>query len=318
MTIIFFGSSEFSLAALRACLENSHQVLLVITTPDKPKGRGLKLTPTPVRQYCREKGIPVEAPQTLKDPLGLAKVEQLQPDLFVVSSYGKMIPASWLKVPAKLALNVHPSLLPRYRGAAPINWPILNGDQETGITIAEVTSQLDSGDIFYQERIPLDLSIDAETLSHQLAQRSYPALQAVFKKIAEGSLSRTPQEDAAASYARKLTKEDAKLSLEKPAAILDRFIRGLKPWPGSFIFFNQTPLHILKAQPLAAPLTQKPGTLLEIGNDGSISLATGEGILKVFRVQPAGKKEMAAADFVRGRHLTPGFVFESSPGAATG
>jgi methionyl-tRNA formyltransferase len=310
VNIIFFGSSEFSIPALRACLDSPHEVILAITTPDKKQGRGLKVLPTAVRRYAEEKNIPLEAVENLKDVPFFQKISGLKPDFFVVSSYGKLIPASWLQMPSQLSLNVHPSLLPKYRGAAPIHWPIIHGDSQTGITIAEVTSKLDSGDIFYQERIPLDPRVDAKKLSHQLAELSYKALQIVFKQIEEGTLSRIPQQEHLSSYARKLTKEDGRLSLKDSAVRLDRLIRGLQPWPGSFLEFQQAHLLILEAEPSAVPASEKAGTLVEIGNDGSIALATGNGILKIKRVRPAGKKEMSAADFVRGRHLPPGFVFE--------
>ncbi len=310
MTLVFFGSSEFSLAALKACLESRQQAALVITTPDQKKGRGLKLAPTVVREFCTEKGIRVEAPESLKDAALIERVKSLKPDLFVVSSYGKLIPSAWLNIPSRFALNVHPSLLPKYRGAAPINWPIINGDTQTGVSIAEVTSKLDSGDIFYQEVVPLDFCIDAENLERLLAINSGKALKTVFEKIDNGTLSRTPQEESLSCYARKLTKEDGRLSFKDPAAKLDRLIRGLKPWPGTYLEFGGNPLIIVEAEVVLPNTAADPGTLLEIHREGSVTVATGEGSLKIKRVRPAGKKEMSAADFVHGRRLKPGSLFQ--------
>ena len=311
MTIIFFGSDDFSIPALEACLESNHRVLLVVTTPDQKRGRGLKLTPTPVRIYAGENCLDVVAPEKLKDPVLLAKAASLKPDLFVVSAYGKFIPSAWLKIPSKLALNVHPSLLPKYRGASPVNRPILNGDSETGVTILEVTDKLDAGDIFARERVPLGERTDAEKLSQELAELSARMLRTVLPQVESGTLKRIPQRDQDSTYADKLTKEEGRLSLNDSARSLERKIRGLKPWPGSYIPFENELLHLLEAEPLDKRVPQKPGTLLTVERDGSMTLATGDGVLKVLRVKPAGKKEMNAADFVRGRRLAPGYVFEN-------
>ncbi|HXV28364.1 MAG TPA: methionyl-tRNA formyltransferase [bacterium] len=308
MIIVFFGSSAFSMAALKTCLESRHSIPLVMTTPDQKKGRGLKLTPTVVRQFCHDRQICAEAAPDLKDAALMERVQSLKPDLFVVSSYGKLIPSAWLKIPSRLCLNVHPSLLPKYRGAAPLHWPIINGDPETGISIAEVTSKLDSGDIFYQEKFALDARMDSEKLEHALAELSQKALHTVLQRIEQNTLTRVPQDESASSYARKLSKEDGKLSLKEPAVKLDRLVRGLKPWPGSFLDLQGNHLLILDAEPGFENTREKPGTLLALHSDGAVSIATGEGILKLKRVRPAGKKEMSAADFANGHRLKPGVL----------
>lgn len=308
--IVFFGSSEFSLEALKACLETRRKVGLVITTPDRPKGRGLKFQPTPVRLFCEQNQIPFEAPDKLKDESLIARVKSLNPDFFAVSSYGKIIPSSWLTIPKQLALNVHPSLLPKYRGAAPLNWPILNGDDETGISIAEVTSQLDAGDIFYQKRIPLSEEMNSESLSSGLAELSKEALMTVFSQIETKTLSRTPQIEAASTYARKLTKEDGRIDWKKSAAEISRLARGLLPWPGAHSVFRDEPILILKAKTetlSGSPLA--PGQITEIDKNGLLKIQTGEGILAIESLRPAGKKDMSGADFARGRRLSPGSSF---------
>ncbi|MBI3313045.1 MAG: methionyl-tRNA formyltransferase [Candidatus Omnitrophica bacterium] len=313
MNIVFFGSSEFSLAAFAACLESTyHRVVLVVTTPDRKKGRGLKTLPTPVRILAEARSLAVEAPESLKSEKLLEQVAALKPDLFVVSSYGKMIPDAWLKLPAKVALNVHPSLLPRHRGAAPINWTILEGDKETGVTIAEVTSKLDAGDIFNQLKIPVMPEANAETLSAQLADLSHKALTGVFEKIERDRLSRTTQDETKSTYARKLTKEDGAVNWNLPAIQIARQVRGLLPWPTAYAIFNQTSLQILNAKPDGTDFVgAKPGQIVEITKEEILRIQTGSGILAVIQVLPAGKKQMSAGEFARGRRLNTGFIFES-------
>ncbi len=308
MKIIFFGSSEFSLYALRACRESSHDVVAVISTPPQKKGRGLKESPTPVHQAALDLGIPCFVPENLKSPELLEQIRSLAPELFVVSSYGKMIPTPWLKVPSLYPLNVHPSLLPKYRGAAPINWPILNGDAETGISIAEVTPKLDAGDLFYQKRIPLPEMFTSETLEKELGAASIPALQDVFKKIEAGKLLRTAQKESEFTYARKLTKEDGVLDWKLPARELFNKVRGLLPWPAAYFMFQGEPVQLLKAaydETLASSV--KSGDVVSLDNkQGRFAIQTGKGALWLERLKPAGKKEMSAAEFARGRHLNSG------------
>ncbi|MBI3306760.1 MAG: methionyl-tRNA formyltransferase [Candidatus Omnitrophica bacterium] len=318
MNIVFFGSSEFSLSAFAACLESDHKIVLVITAPDRKKGRGLKTFPTPVRVYAEARAIPLLAPENLKSPDLLKQVKGLKPDLFVVSSYGKMIPDAWLKLPSKVALNVHPSLLPRHRGAAPINWTILEGDKETGVSIAQVTSKLDAGDIFYQNRIPVMPEADAQTLGSQLALLSHKVLTEVFGEIEKERLTGAPQNESQSTYARKLTKEDGLIDWTKPVIQISRQIRGLVPWPTAYTFFKKERLQILKAKPDTAVdfVGAKPGQILDI-KEGVMRIQTGSGILALIRVLPAGKKEMSAGDFARGRQLETGFVFDASGPAAS-
>lgn len=313
MNIAFFGSSEFSLSAFAACLESRHKVVLVITTPDRKKGRGLKTLPTPVKIFAQARGIPIEVPENLKSQDLLERVKELRPNLFVVSSYGKMIPTAWLKIPAKFALNVHPSLLPRHRGAAPIHWTILEGDRESGVSIAEVTSQLDAGDIFYQMRIPVMPETDARILSSQLASLSYKAVTEVFDQIEKDRLIGSPQDESKSTYARKLTKEDGLIDWRAQAVQIGRQVRGLIPWPAAYTIFNGEPLRIFKAKADETLnfVGAKPGQVLDITQEGVMRIQTGGGILAVMRVLPAGKKEMSAGEFARGWHLEPGFIFES-------
>lgn len=307
MTVIFFGSSDFSLAALKACIRSGKTILLVITTPDKKKGRGLMESPTPVKQFAIKNGLAVESPENLKSPDLLEKIKALKPDLFVVSSYGKMIPASWLKIPSRYALNVHPSLLPLYRGAAPINWPLLNNDKITGVSIAEVTENLDAGDIFYQTQITIRPDHDSANLTAELAELSAKALESVFSEIdSKKQLSRKTQNDAASTYAQKLTKENGRIKWDKSAEEIFGQIRGLLPWPIAFTSLAGEPLQILKASISAETFpAQRPGSIAGLSSAG-LCVQTGKGILCIEKLKPAGKKEMPALDYARGKRIQPG------------
>ncbi|MFA7001676.1 MAG: methionyl-tRNA formyltransferase, partial [Candidatus Omnitrophota bacterium] len=233
MKIVFFGSSDFSIPSLEACLDCGAQVSLVLTTPDRRKGRGLKELPTPVKLYCRDKGVPVISPESLKVSGPLEQVRALEPDLFVAASYGKIIPAGWLKVP-KARLNVHPSLLPKYRGAAPVQWALLNGDALTGVSIMDIHERLDAGDIYLQKSISLDLAVNAEELTRLLAELSRVALAETLRDFSGGRLQGRPQNEQEAVYARKLEKSDGLIDWAQPALRIHNQVRGLAPWPGAF------------------------------------------------------------------------------------
>lgn len=311
MKIIFFGSSDFSIPALKVCRESPHELMLVITTPPQKKGRGLKLAQMPVHQFCLDHGLPVETPDTLKNPELLEKVRALGPEVFVASSYGKFIPSSWLKVPSKICFNVHPSLLPKYRGAAPLNWPILNGDTETGLSIAEITGKLDAGDVFYQERFAIPIDMDSQTLSQTLAEKSFPALRKVFSDFMDGKLKRTVQDESQTCYARMIEKKDGMIDWSRPAFEIHNQIRGLIPWPTAYASFEDAPIQLLKSLPVEADHPKmKPGMIAEISKEGWIQVQTGKGCLKILQLKPAGKNLMNAADFARGRRIEPGHRFQ--------
>ncbi len=284
---------------------------LVIPTPDQKKGRGLKLAANPIRQFCEENHLLVEAPDKLKDPALIERVKKLKPELFVVSSYGKIIPETWLSIPSRASLNVHPSLLPKYRGAAPINWPILNGDKETGISIAEVTRDLDAGDIFHQICVPLDDSIDAAELRQRLAEISSRALHQALEAAEKNKLQRIPQDSKLATYARKLKKQDGAIDWSRAARDIANQVRGLQPWPTAYTHAEKSMLQILKVSVEdTSSVSGRPGELLGVDRD-VLRLQTGKGILRVERVLPAGKKGMSGAEFARGKRLSPGFLFRA-------
>ncbi|OQA56226.1 MAG: Methionyl-tRNA formyltransferase [Candidatus Omnitrophica bacterium ADurb.Bin277] len=305
MKIVFFGSSDFSLRSLEACLASGHETVLVVTTPPKKKGRGLHLEPTVVRLAAEKHGLPVEEFPHLRSSMASEKLKKLAPDIFVAASYGKIIPPELLSLP-QYRLNVHPSLIPLYRGAAPVNWPILNGDKETGVSIIDIAEKMDAGDIFYQTRYPIHPAMNAVELLHELAKLSAEALAAVFEMIHKGALRGIAQDEAKVSFARKLTKEDGLISFEESADLIARKIRGLSPWPGAYFFFGQERVMLLAAAPAEASGTAKPGTVLSVEKEGSVLIAAGGGALRIHRLKPEGKNVMMASDFVNGRRLRVG------------
>lgn len=336
MKIIFFGSDEFSIKSIEACLHSQMEIVLVVTTPAQKKGRGLKLEPSEVFKYCRAKKLPVQEFQKLRDPEVVKTILALRPDLFVAASYGKLIPPELLAIP-KYRLNVHPSLLPKYRGAAPIHWPILNGDAETGVSVIDIAEKMDAGDIYLQETLTLGSRMTAQDLASQLSSLSYGVLKKVLEQVKNGNLRGVPQDEAAVTVAPQLEKKDGEISFKMRAEDIDRRVRGLQPWPGCYFFYKGSRIGLLETdlpkigipEPLPPIETDLPpalseknvlqpctaadiilGAILSIEKDGSMAVATGEGVILIRQVKPEGKKAMAAADFAHGRRLEPGKVLE--------
>lgn len=311
--IIFFGSSDFSLTPLEFLLKSNHRLLQVITTPDRPQGRGLKVQANPVKSLCETSNIAVLAPEKLKDPGLEESVRSLSPDFFVLASYGKLIPGSWLKIPARGALNLHPSLLPKYRGAAPIPWQIADGVKETGVTIFEMVREMDAGDLYHQIKTPLAGDHTTESLTKELSALSARGLSEVLDRAAKGPLARTPQNPGEATYARKLAKDDGYLDWKEPAEILERKIRAFSPWPGTFVSYKNEPLRIAKAKILDREGTsQEPGAFLGLVS-GTVGVQTGQGVLGLEQVQLPGRKIISGKDFMNGVRLSSGFVFGTLP-----
>lgn len=302
MRVVFFGSDDFSIKALEACLHSGMEIVQIVTTPAQKKGRGLHLEESEIFLYATAKQLPVVAFPILRAPHVTEGLLALRPDIFVAASYGKLIPPDLLSIPT-YRLNVHPSLLPRYRGAAPVNWPILSGDAETGVSIIDIVDQMDAGDIYYQERIPIGPRMTAARLYSELTSLSYGVLKKVLGQVKDGKLRGVPQNEAEVTLARQLLKTDGELSFDQPAVTLDRKVRGLQPWPGCYFFFKGERIGLLETDVPGAAADQKPGTVLSIEKDGGLTVATGEGALKLLQVKPAGKKAMPAAFFAHGRHL---------------
>ena len=309
MKILFFGSSDFSVPFLKAILDSSHEIPAVITTPSKPQGRGLKVQSNPVQAFADSRKLLCLAPARLKDEQILAQVKNMEPDLFVVASYGKFLPAAWLALPKKYPLNVHPSLLPKYRGAAPVNWQIIRGEKTAGVSIFKMTAEMDSGDIAAQAEFPILDGETAQELLERLAADGTSLLSEVLAKAEAAALTFTPQNHAEATLAPKLKKEDGLIDWRKPACEIMSLVRGLAPWPGTFVLYKGEPLKIIQVKIAATACAEaNPGHILEISKAGFLRLQTGQGTLLIERVQPAGKREMTAHEFAIGHRLQPGMM----------
>lgn len=303
MRIVFFGSAPIGFPVLAALLSSaSDEVAAVITQPDRPAGRKQQLTPCPVKTYAQQRGLPVLSPEKVKDTL--SELADFKADLFVVVAYGQYIPQSVLALPVHGAINLHPSLLPKYRGSSPIQWALANGDTETGVTILYVSEKMDAGDIILQSNVPIHPDHTSETLEPVLAEAGAALLMEAVEQIRAGTVRRQPQNDADAVEIRKLTKEDGRIDWTLPAVVLRNRIRGFTPWPGCFCEMPDG----LRLKILRAAVEQKsgtPGEILEADGTGLL-VAAGEGSLRLLDVQPAGKKVMDGASYLRGYSPKPG------------
>lgn len=306
MRILFMGTPDFAVASLAALLERGHEVCGVFTQPDKPKNRGMKLQVSPVKEFALAHEIPVFQPVKMRDGEAMGYICDLKPELIVVAAYGRILPDDILDYPAYGCINVHSSLLPRYRGAAPINWAILNGDKTTGVTIMHMAAALDAGDIILQEETAIGPDETAPQLFDRLAALGGKLLVEAVDQIAAGTATRTPQEEAQVTYASMLDRSLSPMDWAKPAQVLHDQVRGLLPWPCATAEFGGVRCKVFATAVLDAPTDLGPGTVAEAGKTG-IVMACGSGtLLQVKELQPDGKKRMAAADFLRGHPLTAG------------
>jgi methionyl-tRNA formyltransferase len=304
MNIIFFGSDSFSIPVLNKLLQEKFSVQKVVTTPDTKRGRGQKLMPSLVKEFATEKNLSIVAPNKLLNVQLVDELQSIEPDFLVIASYGKMVPPAIFKLPKHAALNVHPSLLPKYRGASPIASSILNGDRETGVSIAEITKDLDAGDVFGQISTPIRINETAAELTARLSEGAADLLVTVIRAIAKKQAVRKPQDDKLSTYASKLTKQIGKIEWSKNALQIHQLVRACQPWPSSFTFFKTRRLKIV--QTLLVNDTAKhdpPGTILDISKDRGIIVQTGSGCIALMQVQLEGRREMLAYDFAVGQHL---------------
>lgn len=276
-----------------------------MTQPDRPAGRGQKRTPPPVAIRARELGLHVLQPERLQDVR--EELERLRPEVGVVVAYGKLIPRWLLDLPPHGFLNVHPSLLPRYRGASPIPYAVRNGDPETGVTVIRLTEELDAGPILAQQRVPVDPRDTAGTLEARLARVAADLLVQTLEALERGDIHPQPQDESAATYCGKLTKEDGRIRWEDPAVSIERHIRAMDPWPGAFTTRGERLLKIWRARVVPGLGSGRPGEIVRITREGFV-VATGEGALEVLELQPPGGRRMPAAAYVRGHRVRAGEV----------
>jgi methionyl-tRNA formyltransferase len=299
-TVVYAGTPEFAVASLEA-LAATFAVRAVLTQPDRPAGRGRALSPSPVKRRALALGIEVLQPASLRDPAALQALAALAPDVLVVVAYGLLLPPAVLAVPRLGCINVHASLLPRWRGAAPIQRAILAGDEESGVAIMRMEAGLDTGPVYALRRVPIGARDTALTLGQRLAVEGADLLTATLSAIEAGSASARPQPSAGASYAEKLDKSEAPLNWHFDAAELDRRVRAFVPWPVAETRWRGGTLKVHAAEPVAAAAGPPalPGTILAAGAAG-IDVATGEGALRLTRVQQPGRKVVEAGEFARG------------------
>ncbi|WP_432821822.1 methionyl-tRNA formyltransferase [Trichloromonas sp.] len=301
------GTPEFALSTLQGLIDFGLNLCAVYTQPDRPKGRGNKLAPPPVKELALKYDIPVYQPVKLRDPAVVEELRQLAPDLIVVVAFGQILPKSVLEIPQYGCINVHASLLPRYRGAAPINKAIVDGESETGVTTMYMDVGLDTGDMLIKRTTPIGDLETAGELYVRLAQIGREAMEETLRQLCAGTLVAEKQDDALTNYAPMMKKEDGCIDWTRSARQIHNQVRGLDPWPGAYTTLQGEVLKIAKTAVEAGSGT--PGSVLSAAADG-VRIACGDGILRVGELQLPGKKRLAAADFLRGCPLLPGTLLE--------
>lgn len=303
MRVVFMGSPEFALPSLRRLLDASYEVAGVVTQPDRESGRGRKLTPPPVKTLALERGLPVLQPPRLRRPEAIEQVAALRPDLIVVAAYGQILPPAVLAIPAHGCVNVHASLLPRWRGAAPVVAAILAGDTTTGVSIMQIDEGLDTGPVLTTRPVAIAGDDTAGTLTERLAHEGADLLVETLPPYLNGLLATKPQDDTLATYAPPVRKDNARLDLTLPARDLWLRVRAYHPWPVARAYYKGEPLFVHRARPLATetPAAPPPGTVIALTDaDAPVGVVTGDGVLALLEVQRPGRRPLPAAEFVRG------------------
>ncbi|MDG6774485.1 methionyl-tRNA formyltransferase [Thiomicrorhabdus sp. ZW0627] len=307
LKVIFAGTPDFSVAPLQALIDSQHEVIAVYTQPDRPAGRGRKLTASPVKNLALEHDIPVFQPETLRDEEAQQTLADLNADIMIVVAYGLILPKTVLETPKYGCLNIHASLLPRWRGAAPIQRAIEAGDAETGVTIMQMDVGLDTGDMLYKVYTPIDENDTAQTLHDRLSTLGAEALMQTLEQVQNQSLNPEKQDETLVTYAQKLSKAEAEIDWNQPAEIIVRKIQAFNPWPVAFTTFQEQPLRILGARMADdsekhSDREKQPGLVLAVEKSG-VLIETGTASIWLTQVQPAGKKAMSAYDFAQARQL---------------
>lgn len=303
MKIIFMGTPDFAAASLEALIASRHEIQAVVTQPDKPKGRKGELTPSPVKVIAKREGIKVYQPLKVRDEEFVKTLRTYNPDVMVVVAFGQIIPLSILKMPKYGCVNIHGSLLPKYRGAAPIQWAVLDGEKETGITTILMDEGIDTGDILLKKTIQIDTDETSGSLFDKLMALGAKAILETLDELEKGSLTPIKQGESPTAYAKMLTKAMGLIDFTKSEKELDCFVRGMNPWPSAYTLLAGKTLKLWKVRVVEG--SGKAGSVIEIGKE-SFTIACGEGAIEVLEVQLEGKKRMSAGDFLKGSSLNIG------------
>ncbi|KPJ69003.1 hypothetical protein AMJ44_04870 [candidate division WOR-1 bacterium DG_54_3] len=310
MRIIFMGTPETSAEILKVLIEAKHEILCVVSQPDRPKGRGQKISFPPVKEWALKYALPIEQPEKIKgNQVFISLLESLNPEVIVVVAYGKILPKEILNIPKYGCINVHASLLPKYRGAAPVQWALLNGEKLTGVTIMKIDEFLDTGEVILQEKVRIEEEDNNATLSKKLFSLGGKLLLKALEQIERGKAKYTPQNEAEATQAPAITRESGEIDWRRSALEIHNRIRAMVPWPGAHTFYKEKLLKIWRSEIYVADLESKfklPGTIVQMVKKVGFMVATGKGHLLINEVQPQGKKCMPAYDFAIGHDVKIG------------
>jgi methionyl-tRNA formyltransferase len=315
LRVVYFGTPAFAVPALEALLASPHHVLAIVTQPDRPRGRGQRVSDMPVKELALGRGLPVLQPDRLKDEAFLDAFRALNADIGVVAAYGKILPDAVLSVPRLGLINVHASLLPRHRGAAPIHRAIIAGDRETGVTIMRIVRELDAGPMVDRRTLPIGDDETSADLEARLARLGAERLVETMTQIAKGTAREVPQDDRLATYAPRLTKDDGAMDWTQPAPALHNLVRGLHPWPHAFSYLDQARylIHRTRVAEHGASGAAPPGSVIEASGETLIVAAGAGTALRILEIQPEGRRAMSARDFLAGHRPPPRFRFSRTP-----
>lgn len=307
--IVYMGTPDFAVEPLEAIIKAGYEVAAVVTQPDKQKGRGKEVKMTPVKECALRHGIPVFQPVKIKEPEAVAELEKYQADLFVVAAFGQLLSEEILNMPEYGCINIHASLLPAYRGAAPIQWAVLNGEKESGVTIMQMDKGLDTGDMLLKRSVELSPKETGDSLHDKLMHLGAELIVEALSKLEKGELVPEKQKDELSSYAKKLTKAMGQIDWSKDAVCLERWIRGLNSWPSAYTFFGGKTLKIWEAQVTEENGAQKaePGQVVSVSRE-SFTVACGQGELQILSLQLEGKKRVSTREFLLGYQVEPGMI----------
>jgi methionyl-tRNA formyltransferase len=311
MRIVFMGTPEFAVPSLESLLKSEDQVVGIVTQPDRPKGRGHELAPSPVKVIALRERLPLFQPTKMKDPGFMAELSGWKPDIIAVAAFGRILPPAVLSLPPRGCINVHGSLLPKYRGAGPIQWALINGETTTGITTMLMDEGMDTGAMLLQESLLIHPEDTAGTLSSRLAEVGGRLLIETLAQWRAGSLTPRPQDHSRATLAPLLKKEDGLIDWTMPATSIANRIRGLTPWPGAYSFLNADRWTLCRATALADPTSGGPGEIIGLTKD-AVRVATGQGVLAIHELQPANSRRMPAAQYLAGHPLQIGMQLTPS------